>query len=73
MGNFGVIVSLTFNYGRFKSSPSRIYGGLNVKIMEVILNEEGTGKGMCIPRTLLGASLKVGATSLIREMLRTCN
>ena len=25
-GNFGVIVGLTFNYGRFRSTPGRIYG-----------------------------------------------
>ena len=26
MGNFCILVSLTFNYGRFRSTPGRIYG-----------------------------------------------
>ena len=36
-------------------------------------DREGIEKGVCILLTLLGASLGVGAMSLMRKMLRICS
>ena len=73
MGITGVIVSTMVNNGRFGFKLGRVNGGLSIKITFVILNKERTERGVCILLILLGASLRVGAASLMRKMLRTCN
>ena len=73
MGNYSAEVSLTFNYGRFRFESGGIYGGPNVKIILLIMSEEGTGKLVCIPPILVGASLKAGATFLMRRIPEPCN
>ena len=39
----------------------------------LILSTRGTGRLVCIPRILVGASLEVGVTSLMRRILEVCS
>ena len=72
MGNPGVLVSLTFNYGRFRPKPDRIYGILTWRPFCQPWAKKGPG-GLCIPPILAGASPEMGATFLMRRILKPCN
>ena len=45
----------------------------NVRTNFLILNEEGTARLVCTPRILVGASLEVGVTSLMKRILEACS
>ena len=47
--------------------------GPNDNIILLILSVEGTGRLVCIPPILVGASLQVGVTFLMRRILKPCN
>ena len=47
--------------------------GPNDKIILLILSVEGTGRLVCIPPILVGASLEARATFLLRRIKKPCN
>ena len=67
------LVGSTFSYGRFGGQTGRSLLVLNVKTIFSILNEEETGRLVCIPRILVRASLKAGVTSLMRRIREVCS
>jgi len=45
----------------------------NVKISSSTLSEGGTGRLVCIPRIVVGVSLEVEVTSLMKRILEACS
>ena len=45
----------------------------NIRTNFLILNEGGTARLVCTPRILVGASLEVGVTSLMKRILEACS
>ena len=67
-----MIVSLTFNYGKFRFKPSRIHGVSNVKIIFMNLSEGETGREVYTLPTPIRVNLRIKVMFLIRIMPETC-